>query len=41
MQEAAVACGIKDPTHITRVCKGKNKSGKTNGYRFRYYNEPK
>ncbi|MBC7088588.1 MAG: hypothetical protein H5T96_09030, partial [Tissierellales bacterium] len=28
-----------EPTHITRVCKGKSKSGITHGQRFRYYTE--
>lgn len=36
VKEAAIFYGIKDSTHVVRVCKGKNKSGKTYGIRFKY-----
>lgn len=36
VKEAAIFYGIKDSTHIVRVCKGKNKSGKTYGIKFKY-----
>lgn len=40
VKQAAEKCGIKDSTHIVRVCKGKNKSGKTYGLRFIYKPKP-